>query len=121
MEEFKDRMVSAAGWEGKMRPVNVNGMFFADNPDKMDGWGCGMGRRKNNWALWVDGHGFVCGGENMCYPVRPCISNSHAHIAPFTNCVSGRVGAFFLVIALAASFASSSKSSYFMSSVLLVF
>ena len=71
MNEFKDRMVSAEGWEGKMRPVNVNGMFFADNPDKMDGWGCGMGRRKNNWALWVDGHGFVCGGENMCYPVRP--------------------------------------------------
>ena len=71
MNEFKDRMVSAEGWEGKMRPVNVNGMFFADNPDKMDGWGCGMGRRKNNWALWVDGKGFVCGGENMCWPVRP--------------------------------------------------
>ena len=72
MNEFKDRMVSAEGWEGKMRPVNVNGMFFADDPDKMDGWGCCMGRRKDNWALWVDGHGFVCGGENMCWPVRPC-------------------------------------------------
>ena len=71
MNEFKDRMVSAEGWEGKMRPVNVNGMFFADDPDKMDGWGVGMDRRKNNWALWVDGKGFVCGGENMCWPVRP--------------------------------------------------
>jgi hypothetical protein len=37
----------------------------------MDGWGVGMDRRKNNWALWVDGKGFVCGGENMCWPVRP--------------------------------------------------
>ena len=32
MNEFKDKMVSAEGWEGKMRPVNVNGMFFADDP-----------------------------------------------------------------------------------------
>ena len=71
MNEFKDKMVNAEGLEGKMRPVNVNGMFFADDPDKMEGWGCGMGRRKDNWALWVDGRGFVCGGENMCYPVRP--------------------------------------------------
>lgn len=71
MNEFKDRMVSAAGWGGKLKPVCVNGMFFADNPDKMDGWGCGMGRRKDNWALWVDGKGFVCGGEYMCWPVRP--------------------------------------------------
>ena len=71
MNNFTERMESAAGWEGKMRPVNVNGMFFADNPDKMEGWGCRMGRRKNNWALWVDGHGFVCGGDNMCYPVHP--------------------------------------------------
>lgn len=71
MNEFKDRMVSAEGWEGKMRPVNVNGMFFTDDPDKMDGWGVGMMRRKDNWALWVDGKGFVCGGENMCWPVRP--------------------------------------------------
>lgn len=71
MNEFKDRMVSAEGWEGKMRPVCVNGMFFSYNPDTMVGYGVGMGRRKNNWALWVDGHGFVCGGENMCWPVRP--------------------------------------------------
>lgn len=71
MNEFKDRMVSAEGWEGKMRPVCVNGMFFSDNPDTMRGYGVGMGRRKNNWALWVDGHGFICGGENMCWPVRP--------------------------------------------------
>lgn len=71
MNRFEDRMVSAAGWEGKMRPVNVNNMFFADDPDKMEGWGVGMMRRKNNWALWVDGKGFVCGDEHMCYPVRP--------------------------------------------------
>ena len=71
MNEFKDRMVSAVGWEGKMRPVNVNGMFFADDPDRFDGLGVGMMRRKDNWALWVDGKGFVCGGENMCWPVRP--------------------------------------------------
>lgn len=71
MNDFKDRMVSAEGWEGKMRPVNVSGMFFANNPDKMDGYGCGMMRRPDNWALWVDGKGFICGGENMCYPVRP--------------------------------------------------
>ena len=31
MNEFKDRMVSAAGWGGKLKPVCVNGMFFADN------------------------------------------------------------------------------------------
>lgn len=68
---FKDRMVSAAGWEGKMKPVCVNGMFFADNPDTMKGWGVGMERRKNNWALWVDGHGFVCADDNIVYPVRP--------------------------------------------------
>jgi hypothetical protein len=37
----------------------------------MEGWGCGMSRRKDNWALWVDGKGFICGGENMCWPVRP--------------------------------------------------
>ena len=28
MNEFKDKMVSAEGCEGKMRPVNVNGMGF---------------------------------------------------------------------------------------------
>ena len=33
MNDFKDRMVSAEGWEGKMRPVNVSGMFFANNWD----------------------------------------------------------------------------------------
>ena len=69
--DFRDKMVSAEGWEGKMRPVNVNNMFFADDPDKMDGYGVGMGRRKNNWALWVDGHGFICVGNNMAFPVLP--------------------------------------------------
>ena len=64
-------MVSAEGWEGKMRPVYVGGMFFSDNPDKMEGWGVGMDRGKDEWALWVDGHGFVCGGDTVCYPVRP--------------------------------------------------
>jgi hypothetical protein len=54
-----------------MRPVNVNGMFFADDPDEMEGYGVCMSRRKNNWALWVDGHGFICGSDNMCWPVRP--------------------------------------------------
>lgn len=67
--DFKERMVSAAGWEGKMKPVCVNGMFFADNPDTMTGWGVGMMRKKNNWALWVDGHGFVCADSNMIWPV----------------------------------------------------
>lgn len=68
-DKFKDRMVSAAGWEGKMKPVYVGGMFFADNPDKQDGWGVQISRRKDSWALWVYGHGFVCCGSNMCYPV----------------------------------------------------
>lgn len=71
MKEFKDRIVSAEGWEGKMRPVNVRNMFFADNPDTMEGWGIMAGTGKKNWALWVDGKGFVCGGKYMCYPVRP--------------------------------------------------
>jgi hypothetical protein len=70
MNKFEDRMVSAEGWDGKMRPVCVNGFFFADDPDKMDGWGSDMGRRKNNWALYVDGKGFVCGGATICCPVR---------------------------------------------------
>lgn len=68
---FDDRMVSAEGWEGEMRPVNVNDMFFANNPDEMDGYGICMMKRKDNWALWVDGKGFICGDKNMCAPVRP--------------------------------------------------
>lgn len=70
---FKDRLVSAEGWAGKMKPVYVGGMFFSNNPDTMEGWGVGIPKwaHKDNWALWVDGHGFVCGSDNMCWPVSP--------------------------------------------------
>lgn len=69
MNRFEDRMVSAAGWEGRMKPVNVAGMFFADNPDTMDGWGVGIMKGRDQYALWVDGKGFVCADKTMTYPV----------------------------------------------------
>lgn len=70
---LKAKMVSAAGWEGKLKPVYVGGMFFADNPDTMEGCGVMMNRTswatKNTWALWADGHGFVCADDNMIWPL----------------------------------------------------
>ena len=70
-EDLETRYESAAGWEGKIRPVYVGGMFFSNNPDTMEGWGVGMMRDKEHWALWVDGKGFVCGDDTMCCPVSP--------------------------------------------------
>lgn len=66
---FKEKMESAKGLEGKLRPVHVGGFFFYDNPDAMSGYGVKM--RRGDWSLHVEGKGFVCGGEDMCYPVRP--------------------------------------------------